>query len=46
MAIQAERHNEVGVMRFAYYVMILKETIKAISWNSFCFEPLERYRCE
>lgn len=27
MAIQAERHDQVGVMRFPYDVMILKETM-------------------
>jgi len=27
MAIQAERNNQVGIMRFADYVMILKETM-------------------
>ena len=27
MAIQAERYNQLGIMRFTDYVMILKETM-------------------
>jgi len=46
MAIQAERHDQVGVMRLTYYVMILKETMQAFSRNSFCFEPLACYTRE
>jgi hypothetical protein len=46
MAIQAQGHDQIGVVHFTMNVVILKQTIQKVSGNSSRFKPAARHRCE
>ncbi len=46
MTVEAERHHQIGIMRFPNYVMFLKQAIQASAWDSSCFKPSPCYLSE
>jgi hypothetical protein len=46
MAVQAERHGEIGIMGLTYDVMCFKQTAYPDFRDSSNFEPLARYFCQ
>jgi len=46
VAIQAERHDEIWIVRFTMNVVILKQSIQKFCRDSIRFEPTPRYTCE